>query len=56
MTAPSTSLVLVVAAIFFVGGGQRGVTGMGLPTVVMAALGAPAEAICRLVVDEPMLE
>ncbi|RBP14044.1 hypothetical protein DFR50_11068 [Roseiarcus fermentans] len=40
MPAPSLSLALVVAATFFVAGVVKGVTGMGLPTVAMGALGA----------------
>jgi uncharacterized membrane protein YfcA len=40
MTALSPSLILVVAATFFIGGVVKGVTGMGLPTVAMAILGA----------------
>ncbi len=40
MTVPSMSLVLVVAVTFFVAGVVKGVTGMGLPTVAMGALGA----------------
>ncbi len=40
MTASSMSIVLSVAATFFVAGVVKGVTGMGLPTVAMGVLGA----------------
>ena len=40
MAAPSASLILVIAATFFVAGVVKGVTGMGLPTVAMGVLGA----------------
>lgn len=40
MTALSPSMFLFVATTFFVGGVVKGVTGMGLPTVAMAILGA----------------
>ncbi len=40
MHAASPSLILIVAATFFVAGLVKGVTGMGLPTVAMGALGA----------------
>ena len=40
MSTPSLSLLFIVAATFFVAGVVKGVTGMGLPTVAMGALGA----------------
>lgn len=40
MPAPSLSLILIVAATVFVAGVGKGVTGMGLQTVAMGALGA----------------
>ncbi|MBZ7924524.1 sulfite exporter TauE/SafE family protein [Ensifer adhaerens] len=49
----SFSFLLAVAATFFVAGLVKGVTGMGLPTVAMGALGAlisPAAAASLLVV------
>jgi uncharacterized protein len=40
MPPSSPSLIVIVAATFFVAGLVKGVTGMGLPTVAMGALGA----------------
>ena len=40
MSTPSLSLPVIVAVTFFVAGVVKGVTGMGLPTVAMGALGA----------------
>lgn len=53
MPASSLSLAPIVAAVFFVAGVVKGVTGMGLPTVAMGALGAllsPLAAASLLIV------
>jgi len=53
MSDLSTWLVLSVAATFFLAGVVKGITGMGLPTVAMAVLGAtmsPVAAAALLIV------
>lgn len=53
MTELSTSTIVAIAATFMLAGVVKGVTGMGLPTVAMAVLGAllsPATAAALLIV------
>lgn len=48
-----TNQVLMVVAVFTLGGGVKGITGMGLPTVAMSLLGLwmpPAQAAALLVI------
>ncbi|MDO5613425.1 MAG: hypothetical protein Q4G14_09320 [Paracoccus sp. (in: a-proteobacteria)] len=53
MTDISIPFILAIAATFFTAGAVKGITGMGLPTVAMGALGAlvsPLAAASLLIV------